>query len=253
MSRWLLLGWLGGLSTSVALLVSPITIGVCRRNSTRLTAVLGGLITALGCLFTSFASQFHQLFFSYGTVIGIGVGMTRDSSTLMVGQYFKRRREFVEIIVVSGSGLGISVMSVFIRGAIDLPVPPSASGHPPSQEPEEESKGEEPAGRQAAFLRCGHPQEPYRPNSPRLHRTLFLRHHYTYNIYGAPSTEGGPGRGVSLAATDVPGTGLGHRVLRLRLRGAAEEHRMSCGTPVPLSGVNVPVWRLHSRLHRCRR
>ncbi|XP_069952551.1 monocarboxylate transporter 12 isoform X2 [Cherax quadricarinatus] len=49
----------------------------------------------------------------------IGVGMTRDSSTLMVGQYFKRRREFVEIIVVSGSGLGISVMSVFIRGAIE--------------------------------------------------------------------------------------------------------------------------------------
>lgn len=110
--------WLGGLSTSLALLISPITIAVCRRNSTRLTAVLGGLITALGCLFTSFASQFHQLFFSYGTVIGIGVGMTRDSSTLMVGQYFKRRREFVEIIVVSGSGLGITVMSVFIRGAI---------------------------------------------------------------------------------------------------------------------------------------
>ncbi|XP_069174830.1 monocarboxylate transporter 12 isoform X2 [Procambarus clarkii] len=111
--------WLGGLSTSLALLISPITIAVCRRNSTRLTAVLGGLITALGCLFTSFASQFHQLFFSYGTVVGIGVGMTRDSSTLMVGQYFKRRREFVEIIVVSGSGLGITVMSVFIRGAIE--------------------------------------------------------------------------------------------------------------------------------------
>ncbi|XP_063846304.1 monocarboxylate transporter 10-like isoform X2 [Scylla paramamosain] len=110
--------WLGGLSTSLALFISPITIGVCRRNSTRLTAVLGGLVTALGCLFTSFASQFHQLFFSYGTVIGIGVGMTRDSSTLMVGQYFKRRREFVEIFVVSGSGLGISVMSLFIRGAI---------------------------------------------------------------------------------------------------------------------------------------
>ena len=33
-------------------------------------AVMGGLVTALGCLFTSFASQFHQLFFSYGTIIG---------------------------------------------------------------------------------------------------------------------------------------------------------------------------------------
>jgi len=49
---------------------------------------------------------------------GIGVGMTRDCSTLMVAQYFKRRREFVEIFIVSGSGLGIAVMSSFIKGAI---------------------------------------------------------------------------------------------------------------------------------------
>lgn len=36
----------------------------------------------------------------------------------MVAQYFKRRREFVEIFIVSGSGLGIAVMSAFIKGAI---------------------------------------------------------------------------------------------------------------------------------------
>ncbi|EFN84987.1 Monocarboxylate transporter 10 [Harpegnathos saltator] len=111
-------GWLGAMSTGVALLVSPVTIAFCRRKSTRVTAVLGGLVTALGCLFTSFASQFHQLFFSYGTVVGIGVGMTRDCSTLMVAQYFKRKRELVEIFIVSGSGLGIAVMSAFIKGAI---------------------------------------------------------------------------------------------------------------------------------------
>nr|XP_029717522.1 monocarboxylate transporter 12-like isoform X1 [Aedes albopictus] len=112
-------GWLGALSTAVALFISPITIAVCKRKSTRLTAVIGGLVTALGCLFTSFASQFHQLFFSYGAVVGVGVGMTRDCSTLMVAQYFKRRREFVEIFIVSGSGLGIAVMSTFIKSAID--------------------------------------------------------------------------------------------------------------------------------------
>lgn len=38
----------------------------------------------------------------------------------MVAQYFKRRREFVEIFIVSGSGLGIAVMSAFIKGAIRL-------------------------------------------------------------------------------------------------------------------------------------
>ncbi|KAF6211662.1 hypothetical protein GE061_012175 [Apolygus lucorum] len=111
-------GWLGPLSTSVALLVSPVTIAFCRRKSTRLTAVIGGLVTALAVLFTSFASQFHQLFISYGIMLGIGVSMTRDCSTLMVAQYFKRRRELVEIFIVSGSGLGIAVMSIFIKYAI---------------------------------------------------------------------------------------------------------------------------------------
>jgi hypothetical protein len=41
--------------------------------------------------------------------------MTRDPATLMVGQYFKRKREIIEIILVSASGLGISSMSVFIK------------------------------------------------------------------------------------------------------------------------------------------
>ncbi|XP_059083393.1 monocarboxylate transporter 2-like isoform X1 [Tigriopus californicus] len=107
--------WLGALSLSTSLFISPMTIAICRRKSTRLTAVLGGLITALACLFTSFASQFHQLFFSYGLMMGIGVGMTRDPATLMIGQYFKRKRELVEIILVSGSGLGLTVMSMFLH------------------------------------------------------------------------------------------------------------------------------------------
>ncbi|CAH0586964.1 unnamed protein product [Chrysodeixis includens] len=111
-------GCLGALSAGVSLALSPVTVALCVRKSTRVTAVVGGLVAALGCLFTSFATQFHQLFFSYGTVVGVGVGLTRDCSTLMVAQYFKRRRELVEIFIVSGSGLGIAVMSTFIKGAI---------------------------------------------------------------------------------------------------------------------------------------
>ncbi|XP_066258048.1 monocarboxylate transporter 10-like [Euwallacea similis] len=107
--------WLGALSTGISLLISPIVIAFCRTRSTRVTAVMGGLITALGCLFSSFATQFHQLIFSYGTVIGIGVGVTRDCSTLMVAQYFKRRREFVEVFVVSGTGIGMALMSVLLK------------------------------------------------------------------------------------------------------------------------------------------
>ncbi|KAF0299794.1 Monocarboxylate transporter 2 [Amphibalanus amphitrite] len=50
--------------------------------------------------------------------------MTRDASTLMVGQYFKRRRELVETVVLSGSGVGLAVMSAFLHGAIGPKVVP---------------------------------------------------------------------------------------------------------------------------------
>ena len=57
-------------------------------------------------------------FCSFYDISGVGVGMARDPAALMVGQYFKRKRELVEIILVSGSGLGITTMSVFIKEAI---------------------------------------------------------------------------------------------------------------------------------------
>ena len=110
--------WLSPLSLSISLLLSPFSIALCKRKSTRLTAVAGGLVTALSCLFTSFATQFHQLFISYGLLTGLGVALTRDAATLMVGQYFKRRRELVEIFLVSSSGLGISLMGELIQNSL---------------------------------------------------------------------------------------------------------------------------------------
>lgn len=59
-------GMIGSMSVGTGLLFSPVAIAFCRRKSTRLLAVIGGLVTSLGCLFSSFALQFHQLFFSYG-------------------------------------------------------------------------------------------------------------------------------------------------------------------------------------------
>ncbi|CAG9822952.1 unnamed protein product [Phaedon cochleariae] len=83
-------GWLGAMSTGVALLISPVTIAFCRRKSTRVTAVMGGLITALGCLFTSFATQFHQLFFrALGWRLGLQVVTGAISITFILGTFYR--------------------------------------------------------------------------------------------------------------------------------------------------------------------
>lgn len=55
--------WMGALCLSISFLISPLIIAVSRKKSTRLAAFLGGMITALACLFTSFAVQFHQVIY----------------------------------------------------------------------------------------------------------------------------------------------------------------------------------------------
>ena len=76
--------------TRVSVLTCHNIISTCgRRKSTRLVAVAGGLVTALGCLFTSFASQWHQVFirqtFSRATVSQNFTSPARDN-LIMISQ-----------------------------------------------------------------------------------------------------------------------------------------------------------------------
>ena len=63
-------GTLFSASVGVSLLASPPVVAFCQSKSTRLAAVVGALVLALGVLFTSFAVEFSQLYCSFGTVIG---------------------------------------------------------------------------------------------------------------------------------------------------------------------------------------
>ena len=58
-------GLLGVLSASVSLFVSPFVIAVCRRKSTRLTSVVGGLIVTLGTRLNWFYNYLFHFWKSY--------------------------------------------------------------------------------------------------------------------------------------------------------------------------------------------
>ncbi|KAG7209529.1 hypothetical protein KM043_015611 [Ampulex compressa] len=112
------IAWAGALSAAVSRGSAPLVVGACRHGSTRLTAVIGGLVLALASLFTSFAVQVHQVFLSYGLVLGTGAGLVRETAGLVLGHYFRKRREFVEMVVQAGTGVGIALFSVFYKEAV---------------------------------------------------------------------------------------------------------------------------------------
>ncbi|XP_029176293.1 monocarboxylate transporter 4-like isoform X2 [Nylanderia fulva] len=110
--------WAGALSAAVSRGSAPLIVGACRRGNTRLTAVIGGLVLALASLFTSFALHMHQVLLSYGLVLGTGAGLVRETAGLVLGNYFRKRREFVEMVVQAGTGVGIALFSVFYKEAV---------------------------------------------------------------------------------------------------------------------------------------
>ena len=48
----------------------------------------------------------------------MGVSLSRDSASLMGGQYFKRRREVVEVVLVSSHGAGIILTSQLLHNCL---------------------------------------------------------------------------------------------------------------------------------------
>lgn len=53
-----------------------------------------------------------------GVVVGVGGSMVRDSAAVMLGLYFKRRRLFVEMITMSGEGVGVALLSVILKEGV---------------------------------------------------------------------------------------------------------------------------------------
>ncbi|CAH2261625.1 jg13678 [Pararge aegeria aegeria] len=110
--------WAGAICVGVSRAAGALVAG--RRKSPRMAALIGGLLLPLACLFTSFATQLHQTLLSYGVVLGVGCGLVREAAGLVLGTYFRRRRQFVELVAHAGGGVGIALFSVAYKEAVGL-------------------------------------------------------------------------------------------------------------------------------------
>ena len=50
--------------------------------------------------------------------MGTGISMAQNSLLVMIGQYFKKRREGVEMVLESSAGVGLSVVPPFLNQTV---------------------------------------------------------------------------------------------------------------------------------------
>ncbi|KAA6410826.1 MAG: mfs transporter [Lasallia pustulata] len=110
--------FVGGLSISMALLVSPVATYVTRLRGTRTTLLLGVFFEALSLIGASFSTQIWQLFLSQGVCFGWGMGFLFVGSVGVVPQWFTKRRSLANGIATGGSGIGGMIYSLATNAMI---------------------------------------------------------------------------------------------------------------------------------------
>jgi MFS family permease len=110
--------FVGGLSMSVALLISPVATVCVRLLGTRATLSIGVLLQTAGLLGASFASEIWHLFLSQGLAFGLGMGFMFVASVGIIPQWFSKKRSFANSIGASGSGIGGLIYSLATNAII---------------------------------------------------------------------------------------------------------------------------------------
>ncbi|KAL3420712.1 major facilitator superfamily transporter [Phlyctema vagabunda] len=110
--------FVGGLSISMALLVSPMATICVRKFGTRTTLLIGVFLETAALLSASFTKRIWELFLSQGICFGLGMGFLFVASVGVVPQWFVKKRSFANSLATAGSGLGGLVYSLATNAMI---------------------------------------------------------------------------------------------------------------------------------------
>lgn len=110
--------FIGGLSISQALIVSPIATLTTRLFSTRTTLLIGVVLETISFIGASFATSIWHLFLSQGLCFGYGMGFLFVGSVGISAQWFTTRRSLANGFAAAGSGLGGLIYSLSAQAMI---------------------------------------------------------------------------------------------------------------------------------------
>ncbi|KAG9264347.1 monocarboxylate transporter 6-like [Astyanax mexicanus] len=102
--------WVPAIMTAVLHAGGPVCSALVECYGCRATIMVGGILSGLGMVASSFAQTMMDLYVGAGIITGLGSCLCFQPSVTMVGHYFVRRRAFANALSSTGTALGLSTL-----------------------------------------------------------------------------------------------------------------------------------------------
>ncbi|XP_043843737.1 monocarboxylate transporter 9 [Dromiciops gliroides] len=112
--------WVGSLANGIGLIASPICSICVSSFGARAVTIFSAFLVAGGLMLSGFAPNLYFLFFSYGTIVGIGCGLLYTAAVTITCQYFDKRRGLALGLISTGSSVGLFIYAALQRELIEL-------------------------------------------------------------------------------------------------------------------------------------
>ncbi|XP_066498167.1 monocarboxylate transporter 6 [Hoplias malabaricus] len=102
--------WVPAIMTAVLHAGGPVCSALVESYGCRATVMVGGILSGIGMIASSFAQTMMELYIASGVITGLGFCLCFQPSVTMVGHYFVRRRAFANALSSTGTALGLSTL-----------------------------------------------------------------------------------------------------------------------------------------------
>ena len=104
---------------SVPLLAGPIMSNLVDKYGCQRMTMLGGIFGCAGFVLSSMSNSVEVLFFTFGIISGLGLGVIYVTAVVSIAFWFESRRTFATGIGASGTGLGTFLYAPFTHWLIE--------------------------------------------------------------------------------------------------------------------------------------